>query len=107
VGNLKTYFKGLLWRYKEDEVREENEIKITTFVPTQGGRIKGTKNLTPKITLNKIIETIEKFKGSYTFPTQTLVARRLKVNNKTIQRCLKNAGIDLKYNDYVHSIISS
>lgn len=102
------YKSTLLWeRERIVEETEENGIKITTSVPIISGRNKGTKNLTPKITLNAIVETIKKFKGSYVFPTQSLVAKRLGVNQRTIQRCLKNADIKLKYNDYVHSLISS
>jgi hypothetical protein len=103
-----TFGNLLLWRgEKIIEEKEENGITIKTIVPNDKGRNKGSKNLAPKITLDTVIETIRKFKGSYVFPTQGIVAKRLGVNRRTIKRCLENAGIDLKYNDYVHSIISN
>lgn len=102
-------FRKLLMHgtYKPIESRAENGIEVTKSIAEYRGREKGTKNLKPKITLEMIKEKIKQFKGSSTFPTQTLVAKRLGVSNKTIQRCLESAGIDLKYNDYVYSIISN
>ncbi len=103
--NLKTRLD--LWRYKEPKVENKGGVKIKTFEAIQGGRDKGAKNLRAKITIDDVIKEIKKFKGGYTFPTQAIIARRLKVNRNTIQRCLKNAGIKERYTDYAHSIISS
>lgn len=108
IKNLENSFQFL--KSKGDKpvnVREENGIKITTYKPITQGRDKGAKNQKSKVTLNKIIETIKKFKESSTFPTQRLISKRLGVSERTIQRCLESAGIKLKYNDYACSIISS
>jgi len=104
---LENHFKTLLkWKgEKIAEVREENGIEITTYEPIEGGRTKGTKNKVSSVTLKQIKNTISNFKYSETFPTQAIVARRLKTTPRTIQRCLKTAGITAKYNNFVHSIL--
>ncbi len=104
---LENRFKKLLkWKgEKIAKLREENGIEIITYEPIEGGRTKGAKNKVPSITLKQVKTTISNFKYSETFPTQAIVARRLKTTPRTIQRCLKTAGITAKYNNFVHSIL--
>lgn len=107
ISNLKgTFGNLLLWRGKKTiEEKEENGITIKTIVPNESGRTKGAKNKKPSVTIEQIRNTISSFKYSVTHPTQAIIARKLKTNPRTVQRCIKKAGITLKYNDFVHSIL--